>query len=375
MPLLREEESVALAMAVTEGQLSEEKCQEIARFAGGLSIQVVSEAAASNVEMRRRRVPVVGAGIAAATGESFARPYALLDADARLLAHAVRYLSAQRIPVAEISLHFCGGGGWSETRFTKALDLCEDLHLVDLDSHLSMHQLFAKFLDRKTLGAEEGERLREVRLRQWERFRELAIDVEANPAKLEIVGCFIAYPNSSADWLDVVKAGESEKGIVIGRALNEIGRFAVAQPWLELAVADARQRDKHGRIDHANLGSSLHQVGYCLAGRGQFAEAQPWLEEAVVEKRRGDTHGRIDHERLGSSLHEVGYCLASRGQFAEAQPWLEEAVAEKRLEDTHGRIDHESLGSSLHWVGYCLASRGQVAEAQPWFEEAVAETR
>ncbi len=375
VPLLTEEESVAVARELTEGRLSEEKCREIARFAGGLSIQVVSEAAATNVEMRRRRVPAVGAGIAPATGESFARPYALLDADARLLAHAVRYLSPQRIPIVEVSLHLCGGAGWDEDRFAKALDLCEDLHLVALDTHLSMHQLFARFLDGETLGAEEAVGLGAVRRRQWERFRELAGVVAANPAELEVVGLLVAYPIAVAGWRDILDEGQYEAGTVVGRALYEIGRFAESQPWFEEAVAKARLGDSNGCLDHDSLGRSLHLVGSCLSNRGQFAEAQPWFVEAVTEKRQGDSHGRLDHASLGTSLHQVGYCLSGRGQFAEAQPWFEKAVAEVRLGDSHGRLDHASLGRSLHQVGICLWGRGQFAEAQPWFEEAIAEKR
>ena len=80
------------------------------------------------------------------------------------------------------------------------------------------------------------------------------------------------------------------------------------------------QGDIHGRVDHESLGSSLHQVGYCLSSPSQFTSARPWFERAVAAKEQGDVHGRVDHESLGSSLHQVGYCLSSQGQFAAARP-------------------------------------------------------
>src|SRR2546423_1075969 len=92
----------------------------------------------------------------------------------------------------------------------------------------------------------------------------------------------------------------------IGTALYKIGRSSEARPWFERAGGEREEGDVHGRIDHASLGSSLHQVGYCLSSTGQYAEARPWFERAVAEKEKGDVHGRIDHESLASSLHQVG---------------------------------------------------------------------
>jgi hypothetical protein len=52
-------------------------------------------------------------------------------------------------------------------------------------------------------------------------------------------------------------------------------------------------------FDHASLGSSLHQVGYCLSSTGDFAAARPWFERAVSRRpispaasRRPSTSGR-----------------------------------------------------------------------------------
>ena len=52
-----------------------------------------------------------------------------------------------------------------------------------------------------------------------------------------------------------------------------------------------------------------------------------------AEVAQGDIHGRVDHESLGTSLHQVGCCLASVGDHAGARTWFERAVAEVERAD------------------------------------------
>jgi Tetratricopeptide repeat len=132
--------------------------------------------------------------------------------------------------------------------------------------------------------------------------------------------------------------------------------------------------DIHGRVDHARLGASLYQVGYCLLDTGEFAAAKPWFVRAVAEAEKGDVHGRVDHEIVGLGLHQVGSCLLRTGEFAAAKPWFERAVTAKEKGDIHGRVDHASVGTSLDQVGWCLASTGEFAVARPWYKRAVIET-
>jgi uncharacterized protein YidB (DUF937 family) len=77
----------------------------------------------------------------------------------------------------------------------------------------------------------------------------------------------------------------------------------------------------HGRVDHASLGRSLHQVGHCLLRTGRDAEAQPWLERAVAEKEKGDVFGRIDHDSLNMSVQSLAQCLRNLGLDDAARTW------------------------------------------------------
>ena len=79
-------------------------------------------------------------------------------------------------------------------------------------------------------------------------------------------------------------------------------------------------------------------VPYALIAIGEFNTAQPWFERAVAETEKGDTHGRIDHASLGMSVHQVGYCFSKVGKFEAAMPWFERAVAEAEKGDTHGHM-------------------------------------
>jgi tetratricopeptide (TPR) repeat protein len=81
----------------------------------------------------------------------------------------------------------------------------------------------------------------------------------------------------------------------------------------------------HGRIDHASLGISLHQVGYCFSRTGRFEEARPWFERAVEAKQKGDVHGRIDHESLVTTLRAGAAYLRNLQLTEQAEEWKRRA--------------------------------------------------
>jgi|GEM_PF-1486292 len=336
----------------------------------GLPVHLLPAARALAVGARRGRpgAPLV---LGADAEASFRVPYDTLDAGARLLLHAAAFMNPQQIVADELRQAVADTSAGAD--FARHLDACQDFHLLEGADELRMHQLFAAFVLAQPRDAALQAAVDGLRAAQWQRCVALARAVAANPAADGQVYRLLAYRLAPADWLAAELPAPGGEGEWLGQALVEIGRFAAARPWFERAVTEKAQGDVHGRVDHASLGSSLHQVGYCLSCVGEFAVARPWYERAVTEKAQGDVHGRVDHASLGISLNLVGYCLSSLGEFADARPWFERAVTEKERGDVHGRVDHESLGSSLHHVGYCLSSLGEFAAARPWFERAVAE--
>ena len=82
----------------------------------------------------------------------------------------------------------------------------------------------------------------------------------------------------------------------------------------------------------------------------------------MAEKERGDVHGRVDHASLGVSLHQVGLCLSSVGAFAAARPWYERAVAELAQGDEFGRVNAKYLAIARRSLADCIAA---IDGAQP----------
>ena len=372
-PLSREI-SLDLIADIAGGNLAGQYGQRLAEIADGLPVQLVSASASLAYQARRGHVDAASFILLDRKARgSFSGVYQLLPPSARLLVHAAARLNPQRIPRDELKRHLIEAVGWSEGEFQRHLDGCLDLFVLQGESELQMHQLFARFvLDTQRSDDLTASLVNVVRV-QATRMIELAVEVATHPNHLNQAALLLMFSPDPRRWCAGADHVSVSDGEIVGSALLQVGQFAAAQPWFERAVEAAEQGDIHGRVDHASLGRSLHQVGSCLWSQGQFAAAQPWCERAVEAAEQGDIHGRVDHESLGRSLQQVGYCLWSQGQSAAAQPWFERAVKAAEQGDIHGHaVDHASLGRSLHQVGSCLASQGQFAAAQPWFERAVA---
>ena len=95
-----------------------------------------------------------------------------------------------------------------------------------------------------------------------------------------------------------------------------------------------------------------------LADLEAYAKAAGWFKQAVAEMRQGDLHGRVDHGSLGWSLHQLGHCAFQQGQWSAAAGWFEQAVAEKRLGDIFGRVDQSSVANSERSLALCRKKMG-----------------
>jgi hypothetical protein len=78
----------------------------------------------------------------------------------------------------------------------------------------------------------------------------------------------------------------------------------------------------------------------------------------VAEKRQGDLHGRVDHRELGVSLHELGNCAYQQGDWQAAAGWYEQAVTEKRQGDIFGRVHQSSVALSEESLALCRKKMG-----------------
>ncbi|MBI3679136.1 MAG: tetratricopeptide repeat protein [Acidobacteria bacterium] len=205
------------------------------------------------------------------------------------------------------------------------LDACLDLYMLEGAEELRMHQLRAGFLRDAEGRFEDASALKRLREVQSRRLVEVAGMVAENPADADMAKILKLFPVSPQRWEGVGSEISAAGGESVGRALYEIGRFEEARPWYERAVAEKEKGDVHGRIDHASLGRSLHQVGICLSSMGRFEEARPWFERAVEAMRKGDLHGSVDHKNLALSLRAGAACLRQLGETRQADEWSLEA--------------------------------------------------
>jgi tetratricopeptide (TPR) repeat protein len=277
--------------------------QELAMLAGGLPVQIVPMAAFMYREARRGRIDAIKLTLTKEAGESFRGVYEQLEPPARLLLHAAARMNLQHIISADIAAQLAEACGWSDAEFQAKLDACRDLGWLEGGAELRMHQLYGKFLLGMKPSHDIATELAQVVRAQARRMIDVAAEVVNAPNLIDRAAALMTYPVDVQFWNDAdisVAAGET-----IGSALLEIGQFAAARPWYERAVAAKQKGDVHGRVDHASLGSSLHQVGLCLSSTGEFAAARPWYERAVAAKQKGDVHGRVDHKSLAVTIRAI----------------------------------------------------------------------
>lgn len=236
-------------------QLIEEICgpvaagrhgKELAKFAGGLPVEICPMAAVLDTLRRRGRLEEMRPYLAPEAKGSFGTPYELLDIPARLLLHAAAFLEPLSIPMKELSLHLERAAGWKREEMQQHVDACLDLHMIEGTEELTMHQLLAEFLGDAERNFANSDLLKRVREVQSHRLTEVAARVVENPADAKLAKTLLLFPISPQVWEMTGNMIPPEDGSVVGRSLYEIGRFAEAQPWFERAVAAKEKGDVHG---------------------------------------------------------------------------------------------------------------------------------
>jgi hypothetical protein len=213
---------------------------------------------------RRGRLDSTLVPIAAEAQASFQLVYQDLEASVRLLLHAAAFLQTQSLVRGELSRHLAEACDGRPGDFDRRLDVCLDLHLLEGDESLRMHQLLASFLLGTEVPDELASDLQTVRRLQRDRFVELARQVTAEPGNRDSASALLTYPLSPSAWARQGADPSIEEGEAIGRSLIDIGQFEEARPWYERAVEAAQQGDVHGRIDHQTLGRSQQALSHCL---------------------------------------------------------------------------------------------------------------
>jgi predicted ATPase/DNA-binding CsgD family transcriptional regulator len=142
-------------------------------------------------------------------------------------------------------------------------------------------------------------------------------------------------------------------------ALN-LGQFAVALPWLDLAISIGRDSPT-GPVAQAELAMALGIRAVTLIAAGEYAAAEQSVRESL-----GLFEGIDDGWGIATAREVLGAIAALRGEADVAERLAGGALAYHRA---HG--SRENIARALDVLGYASALRGELARAQACFEESL----
>jgi hypothetical protein len=117
-----------------------------------------------------------------------------VESPIQLLLHAAPLLNGQHIEQEELYNHLKEASAWSQVEFQPYLDACLDLHLLEGNAELRMHQLFATVLLSVALEPESAAILEQIRRVQKQCLVQLAHDLADHPASTELATVFMMFP-------------------------------------------------------------------------------------------------------------------------------------------------------------------------------------
>jgi hypothetical protein len=229
--------------------------------AGGIAVRLRADCEYVGYELRHGRKPSLGRKLDHSTEASFGRAFALLDSDGKLALRVAVLFNPAHVPREELEQRLASQG-WDEARKRLAVDAASDRRLVTVaGDFLLMHGLVAEFVRTRTEPrVPEG-----ILAKHRDAFVQAALVFIANPANTQLREQLAAYPSRIADWESVGLPTHPGDLHAIGRGLAEVGRFREAQKWYERTIALKEKGDDQGRVDHEDLGRSVHEVAYCLS--------------------------------------------------------------------------------------------------------------
>ena len=227
-----------------------------------------------------------------------------------------------------------------------------------------------------------------VRARRAERAAQAqAREADVERAKAEAVTRFLTETLSSVDpseargrdvsvrdALDAAAARIDAGAMKDQPAVEMAVRNAIGTTYAGLGLLDAAERQlraaaalgERSGVGPALRGDTQARLVDALYSAGKPAEAEPAAREAL--KLRREAYGS-NHADVASSLDDLGAILMSRGDMAQAEPLMREALAIKRNVHPPG---HHKVAVSLNNLGFLTWRKGNLEEAESLYREALA---
>jgi tetratricopeptide (TPR) repeat protein len=149
---------------------------------------------------------------------------------------------------------------------------------------------------------------------------------------------------------------------VIGTTYGSLGLYDAAERQLRAAL-DLGSQTRAAPLVRADTNARLVDVLYQA---GKRTEAEPAAREAL--KLRRETLGP-DHADVASSIEDLGAVLIAKGDLEQAEQLVREALAIKRRALP---ADDPKIAVGLNNLGFLMWRKGNLGEAESMYREALA---
>jgi len=156
----------------------------------------------------------------------------------------------------------------------------------------------------------------------------------------------------------------------LASSLSNLGMVYEAQgkpETAELLYKDAlKMRRRVFPVDHADIAIALNQLADLYRAQGKYADAETLCKECLEMRKR---LFKGDHPTVAISLNNLALLYKLRAKHTEAEAMYKEALAmNRRL----FKGDHFDVAANLNNLANLYADQGKYAQAEPLYNDALA---
>ncbi|WP_165360813.1 FxSxx-COOH system tetratricopeptide repeat protein, partial [Candidatus Chloroploca sp. Khr17] len=298
---------------------------------------------------------------------SFALSYERLDPAAtedalalKLLARAAHLVPGEVVPTALLLATLAQADDDTDAELVAeaALDRLVALGLIERDGaeSLRMHRLVGAYVRQVSADPDAQAAVERVVIR-----------VSGNMVDAPTLAPITAFLPILRGFTDAAMGREDARAadlcLWLGRHLDRLGSYALAQPYAERAL-DIRERVLGP--EHPNTALSLNNLAGLLDAQGNYDAARPLYERALALSER--VLGP-EHPQTAGSLNNLAGLHYAQGNYDAARPLYERALA---LSERVLGPEHPQTATSLNNLAGLHQAQGNYDAARPLYERALA---